>query len=642
MEGGCKWRCKSVAVPSGGSFAFPFESPEGGCLLKYAFHVHDGSSVAFAVAHGGVESHAASGSSCEGVARITSRGMGAIRWSAASSIFSFGVTITYEVILVPLAHLALLERRQMLHYAAKGEAALTLQLMSRLGMEATDDDGRTVLHSAAAAGQLRLLDALLERVEAGSVCLEIRASDGRTALLDACSRCQLGAVLRLLAAGASALPLDSRGRSVLHCLCEGSAHETEAHVEACAALLARVRSEGPALLPGLLAGVDASGLSPLACAAAAGFSRCCQLLLDAGAPVAEVEGPFQRQVSPAGPQPLAAAAAAGSVPILRLLLARGASPLKGAVHAAARAGHTDCLRLLLEHAAALLPAQLESGLWKTDSSGRGALACAAAAGHGACVRLLVEFGAPLEQRDPQGNTALLLACATGEPIGVQSLLDAKASPRWRNAEGRDALCCAAVGGHKPLLPLLLPLCHDRLPDATVQAAAAGHARVTLALAELCPFSLPPPPPPQEASASMQLLAAVWRRCYEEALLLTQQPSDASPVGAVHHETISHPPPRDASAESAPPAPSLTAAAAAAALAAHLEGAESPRQEIATEHGAQQAQQASNALNGAEYAQGTSVAPLALEDLSSIQAMIRMELQAGDDDLDDLGADDEID
>lgn len=88
-------------------------------------------------------------------------------------------------------------------------------------------------------------------------------------------------------------------------------------------------------------------------------------------------------------------------------------------------------------------------------------------------------------------SSLLLERSTGEPLGVQSLLNAKASAGWRNACGHDALCCAAVGGHKPLLPLLLPFCYDRLADATVQAAAAGHARVALALAELCPFSLPP-------------------------------------------------------------------------------------------------------------------------------------------------------
>ena len=212
MDAGCKWRCKSLELSSGGQFAFPFESPGGGCLLKYVFQVHDGSSVSFSVLQGKTQIHADTGSSCEGVVRIPDPGMGAIRWEAPSGIFSFGVTLTYEVILVPLAHLALLERRQMLHYAAQGDLTKALQLVARLGLLATDDDGRTALHSAAGAGQLVVVHGLLERVEAGSMCLEIRATNGRTPLLEACASCQLDVLRLLLSAGASVMPLDSRGR----------------------------------------------------------------------------------------------------------------------------------------------------------------------------------------------------------------------------------------------------------------------------------------------------------------------------------------------------------------------------------------------------------------------------------------------
>lgn len=126
-------------------------------------------------------------------------------------------------------------------------------------------------------------------------------------------------------------------------------------------------------------------------------------------------GVFSRESAHASVQPLAAAAGAGHVSILELLLSRGANPLKGACHAAAKEGHSTCLRLLLEHASRHLRAQLESGLWRTDDTGRSALACAAAAGEGECVQLLVEFNAPLEQMDPARNTALLLACSAGKP-----------------------------------------------------------------------------------------------------------------------------------------------------------------------------------------------------------------------------------
>lgn len=297
MEGGCKWRCKSLRLAGSEGFSFPFESPPGGCVIKYVFHVHDGSSVAFSVRYNHAEAFSTHGDACEGVVKLADGGMGAIRWDAASRLFSFDLTLTYEVILLPLAHLAALERRQMCHYAATGEVAKTLSLVGRHGMEGTDEEGRSVLHSAAGAGQLALLTALLPRVEGQSHALEMRAANGRTPLLEACARGEGEAVRMLLDSGASATPLDSRGRSCLHCLCEWAGGESEGVVLTATLLLQHLSSSGAKLLPSLLAGVDASGASPLAAAAAAGNLRCCQLMLDAGAAASEaVEGEEKKRV----------------------------------------------------------------------------------------------------------------------------------------------------------------------------------------------------------------------------------------------------------------------------------------------------------------------------------------------------------
>ena len=56
---------------------------------------------------------------------------------------------------------------------------------------------------------------------------------------------------------------------------------------------------------------------------------------------------------------------------------------------------------------------------------------------------------------------------------MQALLQVGARADHANLEGRDALCCAAVGGHMPLLPLLVPLCatHTRTTRCARSAAA---------------------------------------------------------------------------------------------------------------------------------------------------------------------------
>ena len=120
LESGCKWRCKSLVLTNGGSFAFPIESPAGGCVVKFVFQVHDGSSVRFDVVQAEQELHTAVGSSIEGVVRVADPGLVTIQWVDLPGLLSFGSrTLTYEVILVPLAYLALLDRRSLLHHAAQ-------------------------------------------------------------------------------------------------------------------------------------------------------------------------------------------------------------------------------------------------------------------------------------------------------------------------------------------------------------------------------------------------------------------------------------------------------------------------------------------------------------------------------------------
>ena len=99
LESGCKWRCKSLALTSGGSFEFPIESPTGGCVVKFVFQVHDGSTVRFEVQQGENELHTTTESSSDGVVRVLEPGILTIRWVDIPHLLSFGYgsTITYEV-----------------------------------------------------------------------------------------------------------------------------------------------------------------------------------------------------------------------------------------------------------------------------------------------------------------------------------------------------------------------------------------------------------------------------------------------------------------------------------------------------------------------------------------------------------------
>jgi hypothetical protein len=58
-------RAKSVQIPSGGSFSFPFESPASGCVVRFSFQVHDGGEAAFEFKHRAELLHEAYGEACE-------------------------------------------------------------------------------------------------------------------------------------------------------------------------------------------------------------------------------------------------------------------------------------------------------------------------------------------------------------------------------------------------------------------------------------------------------------------------------------------------------------------------------------------------------------------------------------------------
>ena len=205
---------------------------------------------------------------------------------------------------------------------------------------------------------------------------------------------------------------------------------------------------------------------------------------------------------------------------------------------------------------------LEAALVSSDARSRTPLLAAAAHGRGAAVAALAAAGAPLEQADAGGNTPLLCACASGSIDGVQCLLGRGAAASHRNVAGHDALACAAIGGHVALLPLLLPLCSERVPEAMVHAALAEQPKVALALAELCPLPLPPPADGAKThSACAQLVQALWQRSGEETLAATSPP----PSGRAASRSGDHFAPASPVAACQLPSHATTAAMAAGAV-----------------------------------------------------------------------------
>ena len=553
-----KWRGRSVEVRAGEAFEFPFEVPAGGCVVRYAYQVHDSLEIPFSLAQGGTRLHADNGGSCEGEVRVPGGGLCTVLFDN-SSLFSFASrVVSYEVVLVPSEHLALQQRRRALHLAATGALA---PLLAALGdgvgvIDAADEQGRTALHAAAAGGHAPIVEALLGR----GASVDARSVRGATPLLDACAAGATAAARLLLDSGADAAAVDEDGRGALHLLARaGGDRARDAAAAAGVDLLLPNESsvyDAPTARhapQALVAQVDRRGDTPLVALAAAGMVGCVTRLLDFGVPPDEARGP-------AHGRPLHEASANGHLGAVRLLLGRGASVAVAAprdagcaLHAAAAGGHAEVLTALLDalNGGALnngsggAGSPLSSALLSTDAEWRSPLMVAAAGGHGAAVALLVAASAPLEQSDVRGSTALLHACTAGDPAAVQSLLRAGARPSHRNLRGRDALMCAAVGAHLPLLPLLLEPCRESVPDAMVHAAAAGHARTALALAELCPMPIAPPATGMNGkpvtpggrrdgrSASAQLVHALWLRCQEEteAVASTRPPPDAPPAGS---------------------------------------------------------------------------------------------------------------
>ncbi len=644
-----KFRGRSVDLAAGDKFELPFESPLGGCVVRYTFMVHDGLQLHFSVLdEAGTPLCTLQSASAEGETAVPT-GMHRIVWDnthlLAFSGFVRPRAFTYEIIVMPCERLALRARQRLIGLVLHGaiddvRAGLEPGGALHSSVLEADELGRTLLHAAAARGSVEVIDELLHL----GAPLEACTTQERTPFLEACARACVGGMASLLRAGASVAAVDARRQNAMHLLCNCSspvgAGDDGGHEQGLRMLL-----RAPGLPAPHLEATDLAGDTPLMCAARSGLLLCCRMLLSA-----------VRRDRDRDEAALYAAATHGRLRCATLLVECGARPVcdngeeRSALHGAAGAGHIEVLRFLLDECAAL-DGGVGTALLRTDGMWRSPLLCACAAGQGEVVEFLVDsMHAPLEQRDAAGNTPLLAACSAGDPKAVAVLLRAGADPRRRNRSGRDALCCAAVGGHVPVLPLLLPACGDRLPDALVQAAGEGEARTALALVELCPLPLPMMKSP---GACAQLVDAFWRRTSEE-LGVAQRSYDvgqnyippskaAGPVreaAAIAVAALGADKVANAAGGAAAAAAAVAGASPAGRALSHALGAIDGSKVTAPED--QRAVGARLDFGEPGHAAAEEQSPasaLALDDLTNIQELIRLELMNGDDD-DDQGDDDD--
>ena len=304
--------------------------------------------------------------------------------------------------------------------------------LGALDLANKDDLGMTELHHAVKAGNLHLVDSLINR----GASLGSRDNDGRTALHLAAMEPKYGPFIMDFLLNASDKVImnlgDEYGQTALHYAAESGSIEciellvghgvdigTTDKFGFSPCLWAVVAWQTGATDKLLSMGADANlssvdGRSPLAWAAGLGHSSIAKLLLDRGASV------HASQTQNAQMMPLEEAAAIGDITTIQMLLRFGVDPnLRdrdgwSAIHWATEEGHLDIVSLLLDQGA---------NVNAVSSYGTSPLHCASNGGHASIVGILLRHGADPLKSSCYGWTALHHAAVMGHSRVVQCLLE---------------------------------------------------------------------------------------------------------------------------------------------------------------------------------------------------------------------------
>lgn len=296
--------------------------------------------------------------------------------------------------------------------------------------EGVDGNGMTQLHRAVWAGDLALVQSLIDK----GTTLRSTTHDGKTALHYACLEdFQNLDILRLLleSGGREILNVgDHNGQTPLHCAAEtdysdgiyllieyGADLDRLDNYNVSPYFWAVCAGHREAAVSLLNSGVDVNsggpdGRSGLSIAASMGYSALAALLVERGANVMSTT-PDTQMV------PLEEAAAWGDISTVQLLLGQGADPTYrdrdgwSAIHFAAEEGNLEVVRLLLNDGA---------NVNAVSSYGTSPLHCAANGGQDSIARLLLLHGADPLHTTCHGWTPLHHAAYLGHAYVAQTLL----------------------------------------------------------------------------------------------------------------------------------------------------------------------------------------------------------------------------
>ena len=319
-------------------------------------------------------------------------------------------------------------------YEGRTELAIAL-IAAGADLEASNlyRSQKKALHSAAAQGQLTVIEALL----AHGANINARDQYEQTPLYLAARSGQTKVVQALLKAGAD--PSPEGARQPLH------AAARQGHAE-----VARLLIEGGVEVD---ADID-RGTTALYVAAVQGHGAVIQQLTEAGASLKIRH--YEHGT------PLRAAVSADELESVEALIKAGAD-----VNDPGNSGLIDPKDTLLhlvegQNAVEIARALVRAGarLESLDKGGGTPLHSAAYSGKSALVGYLIGVGAAVDSRDNAGNTALHVATARGFRETARLLLDAGADASIRNASGETPLAVARRLG-SDVFPLL-----KNLPEAT--------------------------------------------------------------------------------------------------------------------------------------------------------------------------------
>ncbi|KYO19435.1 CARD- and ANK-domain containing inflammasome adapter protein [Alligator mississippiensis] len=298
--------------------------------------------------------------------------------------------------------------------AAKGDLSNLEKMLKENDINAVNSSNETLLHIAAANGQIAVMEYLIKK----GAKLEVKDSQGKTPLHRAAEKGQDDAVKVLLQAGAYIYSLDEAAKTPLHLAAQ--IHHGPTLNRILKEEAKRYRNQHNFLH--MTALKDESSLA--------------QMLLKNGAAVDAKDEKGQSALS--------YAVSRGFETTVKVLLEAGASIDSNVLDVAFDSNNQSIFRILLEYFKGLSPDTMVSALFKAVQKNL----------HG-IVAALVDKGTDINVYNEMGYTPLLMACELGKTESAEVLIEKGASLKEKTPSSDTALHLAVQAGAVAITSLLL-------------------------------------------------------------------------------------------------------------------------------------------------------------------------------------------